>query len=320
MPRESSAWQPTASLSALQKRSRIIAKIRAFFAERHILEVETPLLCRHSVTDPHIESFCVALGKETYYLQTSPEYAMKRLLASDSGAIYQICKAFRQEEQGQAHNSEFTLLEWYRPGFDHHQLMQEVDALLQTILHTQPAEKATYQSLFEKHLQIDPLKTNQEQLINCAQQNKLSLNDIRELNKDDWLQLLFNHFIENKIGQQNPTLVYDYPASQSALAKISQQNPLVAERFEVFYKGMELANGYHELTDATEQKIRFLQNQKMREQLKRQPMPIDPYLIEALVAGLPDCAGVALGIDRLILLASGEQHIKDVISFTQDCA
>jgi len=305
-------WQPTASHKALRLRAQLLTTIRQFFSEHQVLEVETPLLCHHTVTDVHIDSFPV----DPYFLQTSPEYAMKRLLAADSGPIYQICKAFRQEESGHQHNPEFTLLEWYRPGFDHHQLMDELDALLQMIFKSSSADRITYQDLLKENITIDPLTTSQSELQTLIADKKIMTSDnAQKLDKDTCLQLLISECIEPSLGKENPLFIYDYPASQSALAKISSDNPLVAERFELYFKGTELANGFHELTHPKEQRKRFEDNQKQREENNQWIPAIDEHLIAALEAGLPDCAGVAIGLDRILMILMQSNTIEDVISF-----
>jgi lysyl-tRNA synthetase class 2 len=297
----------------LHLRATVIAQIRQFFAERQVLEVETPILSTAATTDPHLQSFFTG----QYYLQTSPEFGMKRLLAAGSGAIYQICKVFREEEQGRYHNPEFTMLEWYRPDFDHHHLMQEVDDLLQDVLQTPPAQKLTYSKAFEQYLHINPHTANLNQLQQCAaEKNIISVGFADD--KDTWLQLLMNHCIEPYLGQDAPIFLYDFPASQAALAKIRHDDPPVAERFEVYMHGMELANGFHELTDAREQEQRFIIDLQHRKQLGYPQVPYDQRLITALQQGLPDCAGVALGLDRLIMIAANSTNISDIISFPID--
>lgn len=313
-------WQPSASLENLRIRAQILTKIRHFFAERQVMEVETPLLCHTSVTDPFIQSipaFFQAHPHENeirYYLQTSPEYAMKRLLAAGSGAIYQLTKAFRQGEVGRFHNPEFSMLEWYRPHFDHHALMDEMDALLQFTLNTTAAERNSYADLFQACLHINPHTVNVETLINCATEQGIVVND-EISDRDTWLQLLMSHCIEPKIGLEKPCFVFDFPASQAALARIQPSEPPVASRFEVYFKGMELANGFHELQDAHEQRQRFEKNLRERKQQGLSELVIDEYFIAALTHGLPDCAGVALGIDRLMMLATDSKHIADILSF-----
>lgn len=303
-------WQPTASIAALKQRAKIINTIRDFFNARNVLEVETPLLCFATSTDPHLHSFHVP---NAGFLQTSPEFSMKRLLAANSGPIFQICKAFRGEESGRKHNREFTILEWYRPGFDHQQLMDEMSDLMQTVLNCQPADRKTYQTIFGEMLGIDPINDSIATLKKAA----VSLNapDLGE-NRDAWLQLLLTHFIEPKLGLERPIFIYDYPVSQAELAKVNPAQPEVAQRFELYFKGLELANGYHELTDATEQYKRFVADNQQREKMQLPTLPIDSRLLTALSQPYPECAGVALGVDRLIMLALSAPHIENIISFT----
>lgn len=314
-------WQPSASIETLRRRSEVISTIRQFFAERNVMEVETPCLSHHTVTDQHLVSFATELvgpgfakGK-AMYLQTSPEYAMKRLLAANSGCIFQLSKAFRNEEVGRFHNPEFTMLEWYRVGFDHFALMDEIDALMQLILGSGKAKRMSYQQAFLTYLDCDPLEVSDSELealmLTCG------FADIVEIDKDrdTWLQLLFSTQIEPEIGLDEPCFIYHYPASQAALAKISQQDARVAERFELYYRGIELANGFHELTDANEQLQRFKGDNVKRERLGLVQNNIDPHFLAALNAGLPNCAGVALGIDRLLMLALEKQSLAEVISF-----
>ncbi|MCG3732279.1 elongation factor P--(R)-beta-lysine ligase [Vibrio cincinnatiensis] len=316
-----SSWMPSASIQQLRKRARLLQNIRLFFAEREVLEVETPAISHATVTDIHLQTFQTefvgpgyAQGKKLY-LMTSPEFHMKRLLAAGSGSIYQLGKAFRNEENGRYHNPEFTMLEWYRVGFDHHNLMDEVDALLQTVLSTSSAERITYQQAFQRVLSVCPLESTMTELKLAAE--RLGLSDIAqpEQDRDTLLQLLFSIGIEPHIGQQVPIFVYDFPASQAALAKVNPQDPRVADRFEVYFKGIELANGFHELDDPQEQRTRFEQDNAKRLMMGLVEQPIDDHLIAALEAGLPPCSGVALGIDRLIMLALGEDHIDKITAF-----
>lgn len=309
-------WQPTAPLTNIKLRADFYRKVRAFFSERDILEVETPLLCQHCVTDPHIESFPVNTGvtfsqKKHYFLQTSPEYAMKRLLAAGSGAIYQICKAFRQEESGSQHNPEFTMLEWYRPGYDHHDLMNEIDLFFQATLNCQPADKISYQQLFLTHLSIDPLNISLSALYKKIEAHHIDIS-LENIDHDTALQILLTHLIEPKLGIDNPLFIYDFPASQAALAKI---NGPIAQRFEAYINGKEVANGFHELSNADEQEKRFQQDQAQRKKNTQHIPEIDQRFIQALDHGLPDCAGVAIGLDRLLMTLAGINHIDQVITF-----
>ncbi len=248
------------------------------------------------------------------YLQTSPEFAMKRLLAAGIGDCYQICKAFRVDEIGKNHNPEFTMLEWYRLNFDHHQLMDDMDALLQVVLKCLPAKRVSYQRLFLEYLQIDPHTASIDDLINIAPELCAAL-DKNIDTKDDYLMLLLSHLIEPNIGFDRPCFIYDFPATQAALSKINNN---VAQRFEVYVNGIELANGFHELQHAEEQLQRFEHDNKKRRELHKPEVTIDYRLIEALKHGLPNCAGVALGVDRLIMLALQQEKLGNVISFSSE--
>lgn len=319
-------YLPSADIEQLKQRASIIQTIRQFFISRNLLEVETPVLSQAGVTDIHLFCFkTVFIGPEIspekqalsgvpLYMQTSPEFHMKRLLAAGSGSIFQISKAFRNEESGRFHNPEFTLLEWYQVDFDHFQLMDEMDQLLQLVLSCGQAKRLSYQQAFIEVLDVDPLSATVAQLIEAG--NGLNLGEVLtlETDKDTILQLLFCVAIEPVISQEQPCFVYDFPASQAALARISPDDHRVAERFEVYYKGIELANGFHELSDGAEQLKRFEKDNLLRKQNNLPEMPIDYRFVESLKK-LPDCAGVALGIDRLIMLALDKDHINDVLSF-----
>lgn len=315
-------WQPSASLPHLKERAILLAKVRQFFADRGVLEVETPLMCRAGTTDPFIKPIPVQYSdpEQRFFLQTSPEYAMKRLLAAGSGSIYQLCKAFRNSDEGRLHNPEFTLLEWYRLGFDHHDLMTEVEELLIWTLGVPKAERITYQALFLKYLDLDPHTASAKILADKAKAVGINLmfTDSQALTASDWLDLLLSHCIEPLLGKDRPVIIYDFPVAKAALAKIRVGNPSVAERFEVYIEGIELANGYHELSDPKIQLARFEEDCKVREQLGYPAIPIDEYLLEALKNGLPDSAGVALGFDRLMMLKTRHFNIQDVVSFTID--
>ncbi len=313
-------WHPSATLSALRLRAKIIAKIRAFFAKNNILEVTTPLLTDKGVTDPYLKNFQVPVDDQILYLQTSPEYAMKRLLCAGSGPIYQICQAFRFGDSGTCHQPEFTMLEWYRPNFEHMQLMDEIDLLLKIVLTNQTAKRISYQDIFAQHLQINPHTIPRKQLITCVQQK---VKGLQERSLIQWphttlLECLFSHCIQPKLGHNTPLFIYDYPEKQAALAKlrtIPHQKEAIAERFELFINGIELANGYHELTDPEIYRLRFEQDNRQRLQNKQPTMAIDHKLLRALEqGGLPTCAGVALGLDRLVMVAGGYQKISEVIS------
>lgn len=315
-------WQPTATHEARVARAEILRTIREFFHKKNVLEVETPLLSKGTVTDEHLDAFDTAFnfdrsGKPTrLYLQTSPEYAMKRLLCAESGSIYQICKAFRHEGEGRWHNPEFTMLEWYRVGFDHFALMDEVDALLQETLSTLPADTMTYQDAFLTYLNIDPLSASNDELLTAMKQQGIDIHEPENLSFDSKLQLLFSYVIEPQIGSDKPCFIYNFPASQAALAKLSATDPRVAERFEVYFKGAELANGFNELSAAKEQRVRFESDNDKRRASGLVTKPIDENFLNALEVGLPLCAGVALGVDRLLMLKTGANHINEVINFT----
>lgn len=315
-------WQPSAAIETLRFRARLLQKIRDFFAERNILEVETPLLCRHGVTDPHMPLMTSTAvdGYQPYYLQSSPEYAMKRLLAAGSGPIYQLCKAFRRSELGSRHNPEFTLLEWYRPGFDEEQLMTEIAQLLERCLGFPPSQRISYRDVFQQYVQLDPHTASLDRLIEAARQHtdfQMESDD-----RNDWLNLLMAEVIEPQLGLQVPLFIVDYPASQAALAQKArdERGQLVAKRFELYLQGVELANGYLELTDPDALAERFSQEQQQRQALGAEPMLADSYLLSAMRSGMPACAGVALGFDRLMMIASQAAHIREVISFDSERA
>ncbi|QLE08216.1 elongation factor P--(R)-beta-lysine ligase [Pseudoalteromonas sp. SCSIO 43101] len=314
-------WQPSADIETLRHRAAIIRRIREFFYARDVMEVETPSLSAASVTDVHLATFSTEFvgpghaGGLPLYLQTSPEFAMKRLLAAGSGAIFQLCKAFRNEEAGSHHNPEFTMLEWYRPGFDEFALMDEMDELMQLVLGVESAERLTYQQAFMNALGVDPLTANISTLQQLATEQGFADIAAHETHRDTLLQLLFCMKVEPTIGQKKPCFVYHFPASQAALAQICQHDERVAGRFELYFKNMELANGFNELTDGKEQAARFSEDNQYREANGLKQVPMDERLIAALEHGLPQCAGVALGIDRLIMLATNKQKIKDVLAF-----
>ncbi|MBM6551416.1 EF-P lysine aminoacylase EpmA [Marinomonas ostreistagni] len=317
---QSNAWQPTATITMLKARAQLLRQIREFFYARDVLEVDTPCLSLASISDPHIEvltSQTRTLGQEvTYYLQTSPEYAMKRLLAAGAPSIYQLGKVFRAEEIGRRHGIEFTMLEWYRLDFDHWQLMSEMDDLLSCLMgQAICSERLSYAQAFERHLGLNPFQASLEALQQaCHQHTEFGL---EENDRDTLLELLFATVVEPNIGQQVPCFIHSYPASQAALAKqqIDEHGQAVAARFEWYWRGMELANGYHELTDACEQQQRMQQEMAERAQHKQVWRQADERLIKALEKGLPECAGVALGVDRLLMLLLDQEHINHVMPF-----
>lgn len=315
------AWRPSAEMATLKSRAQLLGQIRLFFAKRDVLEVETPVLSQATVTDLHLHTFQTHFVGPGFaaglplFLMTSPEFHMKRLLAAGSGSIFQISKVFRNEEAGRYHNPEFTMLEWYRTDFDHHQLMDEMEQLLQHILSVTHCERETYQNAFAKILGFCPLDASLSQLKDAAKACGYEglAQDLDD--RDSLLQLLFSEQVEPRIGQNVPVMVHDFPASQAALAKINPADPRVAARFEVYFKGVELANGFYELDDAAEQLARFEQDNAKRAQQNLAPQPIDHHLLAALQHGLPKCAGVAVGVDRLVMLALNKSHIDEVIAF-----
>lgn len=321
-PLSAQSCRGTASLFAMQQRARILANIRSFFKERQVLEVETPLLSQSGVTDPHLHSFTTdyqdAIGdlKQTLYLQTSPEFAMKRLLASDSGPIYQITRAFRNRgEQGRWHNPEFTLLEWYRPGFTLTDLMDETESLLQTILSCPPAHRVSYAEIFNKNLRLDPHQATLPQLHLAAQEHGIFLSPAEaNFERDELLQRLLDRILTLSTDRLRPLFLHDFPVTQAALAQIRPGPPPVAERVEVYLNGLELANGFHELRDAIEQRARFEADLEYRAIQNLPQVPLDEQLLSALTH-LPDCSGIALGIDRLIAIAIQAETLSEVIHF-----
>ncbi len=295
-----------------------MAAIRSFFADRGVLEVETPLLSAATATAPHIQSFkteCRSVPGQYLYLQTSPESAMKRLLAAGSGPIFQICKAFRESEQGSLHNPEFTLLEWYRPGFSAPALMNETEALLQRILRIGPVRRLTYGEAFRKYANIDAFAVSTPSLREyVARVFGVAPQTVTSLERDACLDLILSRRIQPALHQR-ATWVYEFPASQAQLARIIKGSPPVADRFELFVAGVELANGYCELTDSKEQTQRFLDDLAVRRRLGLPPVSLDVRLLRALEHGLPACSGIALGLDRLVMLSAGEVQLEAVLSF-----
>ncbi|MCC7430937.1 EF-P lysine aminoacylase GenX [bacterium] len=303
----------TSNLENLKTRSLLLKNLRIFFEAKGYLEVETPLLSHFPSIDLHIEPFTTfSANNEEFFLQTSPEFAMKRLLACGFGSIFQVCKAFRNGEFGNLHNPEFTIVEWYKPGFSHFELMAEISELFTKLLQTKPAKFTSYKEAFETHLKINPFLCSTEDLQNLAKQKLTTLPNL-ENSKDDWLNFLLTEFVEKKLGVEQPEFLYNYPSSQAALSKI---NGGFAERFELYVDGIELCNGFHELTDAKEQAKRFeLENQKRESQGKR-VLPKDTRFLQALEFGIPACSGVALGFDRLVLLALKTKNIKETLTFS----
>ncbi|WFE72331.1 EF-P lysine aminoacylase EpmA [Halomonas sp. M1] len=322
-------WQPTATIETLHERARLIAIVRAFFAQRGVLEVETPILGQGGSTDVHLASLSTLArtdkGQRKLWLQTSPEFHMKRLLAAGSGPIFQLAKSFRNGEVGARHNIEFTMLEWYRPAFTLAQLIDETTTLVANVLPSfaGPVVRYRYRELFHTYLAVDPFTTSLETLRTlAAERGHMSAQTLAKEGRDTCLDLLMSMVIEPQLGQQELSVVLDYPASQAALARRHQDadGEWVASRFELYLNGVELANGYDELIDAEEQRQRFDEDNAERRKLGLPEVDVDERLLAALERGMPESAGVALGIDRLIQLAMGKARLEDVLAFsTPNC-
>ena len=303
----------------LKRRAQLYSDVRRFFDQRQVLEVQTPVLSHAAPTAPYLDSFSTTFHQGSQqtplFLQTSPEFAMKRLLASGSGAIFQICPVFRNGEAGRLHSPEFTMLEWYRPGFSLDDLMTEVDELLQQLLQTPPAKRLTYQEAFQQTLAVDVFDCSDTTLQQLALANIPGITDDWQSDRDGWLELLMSEVIEPVFADRHvPVMVYAFPASQAQLAKTYQNNQghQLAARFEVYAGGAELANGYDELLDADLLAARFAKDNQRRQQQGLPAMPVDQHLLTAMQAGLPECSGVALGLDRLLMLILGKHAIADI--------
>jgi elongation factor P--(R)-beta-lysine ligase len=326
-------WRPGASRERLLGRAALLKRAREFFAARGVLEVDTPVVVNAPVSDVHIHSARVQLAGEpgthgaaaaaapALFLHTSPEYAMKRLLAAGSGDIYQICHVVRSREYGRLHNPEFTLIEWYRLGFPLGQLMDEVEALVRTLLGAAAASRAserlTYRDAFLRELGLDPFTASEAALAGAAQPLGFDAGagGPAGVGRDEWLELLMASLVGPRLGSNALTFVQGYPATQAGLARLDPSDPRVAQRFELYCEGIELANGFHELTAPDEQRARFERDNAER---RRRRLPVaapDERLLAALAAGLPDCSGVALGFDRLAMLALGATRIEEVVPF-----
>lgn len=329
----SEGWRPQASMETLRLRADLLASIREFFARRKVLEVETPALSIAGCTDPNLDPLTTrvealtsrvgarssrtgALDDRSHYLATSPEHAMKRLLAAGSGDIYQLCRVYRDGELGRWHQPEFTLLEWYRVGWDEKALMREVDDLLRRLLAPHRPRNSTaflsYRQAFRRCLDFDPGESSASL---ADRLERLGLTVPQGLYHDGLLDLALSTAVVPGFDPDSITFVYDYPASQAALARIKPASPPVAARFETFSGGLELANGYFELTDAEEQRSRFEAERRKRRDAGLPVPPVDENLLAALSHGLPACAGVAVGVDRLVALAAGLDNVADTMSF-----
>lgn len=308
-------WQPTASLDTLRQRAVFMADIRNFFNTKGYLEVETPIMAHFGITDVYLANIQAAFRAQNYALQTSPEYHMKRLLAAGSGPIFQLSRVFRDDELGRWHNPEFTLLEWYKLDCDHHALLAEVNELLQLLLHCPSLIKRTYQEVFETICGINPFQTDWRALRDCVA--SFDLADVlapEEQDCDQYLFLLMSHVIEPALAcEPAPTAVWGFPPSQASLAQIEQG---YAARFEVYYRGVELANGFYELTDPKLQAKRFSEDNALRQVKGLPTIAVDTFLLQALEHGLPVCSGVALGVDRTLALALNQTEIASCLAFS----
>ncbi len=311
-------WRPNASLATLQLRAGLLASTRAFFAERGVLEVETPVLSTAATTDPHLASLATRLASRPgvdLYLHTSPELAMKRLLAAGCGDIYQICRVFRDGELGRYHQPEFTLVEWYRVGYSDGALRAEVLALCSRLLganRVEPAETLTYGEAFQRYAQLDPFQAKDETL-RAALAASGHTDPGPALTGAELRDLVFTAAVAPRLGHGHGTWIIDFPADQAALAALNSAG--LARRFELFIDGLELANGFGELTDADEQRRRFTAELAQREARGLACPPMDEAFLGALRAGLPECAGIAVGFDRLVMLAAAATHIEAVLAF-----
>jgi elongation factor P--(R)-beta-lysine ligase len=327
MTNECGDWRPTASWEMLRRRAALLARLRAFFDRSGFIEVETPLLSADTVVDRHLDPFGVSIasssatGSRTYWLQTSPEFSMKRLLAAGAQAIYQVTRAFRQDEQGARHNPEFTIVEWDRAGDSLEAGMRFLSDLCQELLGTPPAIPLTYQAAFQQYVGIDPHTATNEEIVAAVQRHDIAAPEsLATTDRDAWLDLLLVTLIEPHLGQAAPVILHDYPPSQAALAIVRPGTPPVAERFELYVEGIELANGYHELLDPQVLRARNRENNRARVADGKQPLPEESRLLAAMQARLPASCGVALGFDRVVMLATGATSISEVIAFPFDRA
>ena len=309
----------------LELRAKLLGRLRRFFEERGFLEVETPILSADVVVDRHLDPFAVEAGqgaaRRTMWLQTSPEFAMKRLLAAGAAAIYQVTHVFRQGEQGRLHNPEFTMAEWYRTGDDLHAGMQLLGELCDALLGLGPAEPISYQEAFERHAGVNPHAADVARLAEILKsRGRTAPESFGAGDRDSWLDLVLVELVQPKLGQSQPQILYDYPASQAALARVRPGPPAVAERFELYVRGIELANGYHELLDPAVLRERNRANNAARVADGKQTLPEESRLLAAMEAGLPASAGVALGFDRVVMLAAGAKSIAEVLPFPFDRA
>jgi elongation factor P--(R)-beta-lysine ligase len=311
-------------MELLAQRAALLRRLRAFFDERGFLEVETPLLSRDTVIDRHLDPMTVELyaQSEFRYLQTSPEFAMKRLMTDGAEAIYQICKAFRSDESGDMHNPEFTIVEWYQKNDDYEQGMTLLSDLAESMLDRGPASRISYAEAFVRHAGVDPHRISNADLAEAALRQGIIVPESLTLeDRDAWLDMILTECVQPNLGVDQPTILYDYPTSQAALARTRIEGDIeLAERFELFVDGIELANGYHELLDPEVLRVRNQTANLLRGIDGKERLPESSYLLDAMDAGLPACAGVALGFDRLVMVALGASSIRDVLAFPFDRA
>jgi lysyl-tRNA synthetase class 2 len=318
--------RPTASLTALERRSNLLRALRGFFHDRGLVEVETPLLAAEVIPELHIEPITVGaanlqMNRQEMYLQASPELHMKRLLAAGATAIFQVTRSFRAGERGRLHNPEFTIVEWYRAGDDMNAGMDLLDELTQSLLHTPPSSRTTYAEAFQRTINLCPHTAPLDELAAAAKTADIAVSATMDhTSRDEWLNLLLATQIESQLGRERPEIVYHYPASQASLAKTVPvaAGYEVAERFELYYHGIELANGFYELTDAAELRQRFDVLNEARIAAGRNALPVPESLLAAMEHSLPNCSGCALGFDRLVMLAVGAQVISEVMSFSSE--
>ena len=319
-------WRPAARPGVLRLRARLKARIRRFFDSLDVLEVDTPVLASTAPTDPHIHSLTTRIAGEagTRFLQTSPEFPMKRLLAAGVGDCWQLARVFRDGERGRLHSPEFDLLEWYRVGLDHHALMDEVAALVHRVVEPERpvpgVSKLTYRAAFVEHAGIDPLEADMAQVRRAADALGVPVSGLDPGDREGWLDALLAAAVVPALARERLVFVHDWPAPQAALARLAPQDPRLACRFELYWGGIELANGYHELADPAEPRARFEADLERRRAAGARLVPPDERLLAALAAGLPDCAGVALGFDRLALVAAGADGLDAVLAFPPERA
>lgn len=319
------SFEPTATWDALRARAALLKKLRTFFDEHDFLEVTTPVLSADTVVDLHLDPFqvtrfsdpCQPTVGPTWFLQTSPEFHMKRLLAAGAQAIYQIGPAFRAAESGPIHNIEFTMVEWYRVGDDMAAGMQFLADVACALFQTPSPDRVSYADAFGQHVGLNPHTASTTELKAAGANLRPA---IEQDTREEATNFLWSHFVESKLGLARPVLIYDYPADQAALAKIRQDPTPVAERFELYFRGIELANGYHELTDAEELKSRIIEINRNRVAAGKPVLPGNSRLLHAMESGIPPSVGVALGFDRSVMIATDSAKLRDVQAFPENVA